>query len=438
MHNIIHNKKFCLIIWLCLVFLIAKSANAIVINEIMYNPDGTDSGREWIELYNDEAFDIDISEWRLYENDINHGLTISQGDLVIPGNGYAVIADNSDNFLVDYPDFNEAIIDSAFSLSNLGELICIKDNSLTFIDCVNYSTNWGADGNGKTLERKNPYEESTEDNWAESILDKGTPGMKNSVSNTSSEQNSTAEPKTISISVNVIGKKPSINNITVSPDYYSKEGFQIMPNAGENREITISAVVGDDESIDDIISVTATINNNDIELLKKETINEYEAFYEGKTNMGFYDTPGTYTVEIKAVDNSSSEEIKTAEFEYLELLAVDINFDNINFGDITSGANKFLNENNGLIIHNLGNLVSDIEISGTDLINGEETIDISNLQYQFSDFSFAPLLNIPTIADINLGCGESSYENMNLRLYIPEETKIGSYSSSITMTAIAD
>jgi len=433
-----YNKKFCLIVWICLIFLIAKSVNAIVINEIMYNPDGTDTSREWIELYNNEALDVDISEWKLYENDVNHGLTVSQGDLVIPSNEYAVITDNADSFLLDYPDFNKTLIDSAFSLTNLGELICIKDSSLTLVDCVDYSPSWGADGNSKSLERKNPDEESNEANWDESISDKGTPGMKNSVSSTSSEQNLTAEPKTIPIYVNIIGKKPSINNITISPDYYNIEGFQIMPNAGENKEITITAVIGDDYSIEDIVSVSATINSNEIELLKKETTSEYEAIYEGKANMSFYDFPGGYNVVIKAVDNSSSEEIKTIQFEYLELLAVDINFDSVNFGEITSGANKSLEGSSGLIIQNIGNLVSDIEISGTDLTNGEEIINISNLQYQFGAFSFVPLLNNPTLADINLICGESSYDNINLRLNIPEETKIGSYSGSITITAIAD
>ncbi len=433
-----YNKKFCMVVWICIVFLIARSADAIVINEIMYNPDGTDTGREWIELYNNEALDVDISEWKLYENDVNHGLTVSQGDLVIPVNEYAVIADSADSFLLDYPDFNKTLVDSAFSLNNLGELICIKDSSLTLADCVNYLPSWGADGNGKSLERKNPDEESNEDNWDESISDKGTPGFKNSVSSTSSEQNLTAEPKTISIYVNVIGQKPSINNITISPDYYSTEGFQIMPNAGQNKEITITAVIGDDDSIDDIVSAIATINSNDIELLRKETINEYEAIYEGKANMSFYDSPGSYNVIIRAVDNSSSEEIKTIQFEYLELLAVDINFDSVNFGEITSGTNKSLDGSSGLTIQNIGNLVSDIEISGTDLTNNEEIINISNLQYRFSASSFVSLLNNPIIADINLGYGESSYDNINLRLNIPEEAKIGSYSGSITITAVAD
>jgi len=432
-----HNKKIYLLVGICLVFLMAKSTDAIVINEIMYDPNGADGDREWIELYNNETNDIDITGWRFYESGTNHTLTLIQGNMIIPKNGYAVIVDNNDSFLSDYPSFNGTLIDSTFSLLQDGEFICILDSSLALVDCVNYSKSWGANDNGNTLEKIDPDKGSTKDNWNESKVNGGTPGMKNSVSSTISEQNLTAEPTTIPIYVNVIGKKPSINNITISPDYYSTEGFQIMPNAGENKEITINAVIGDDDSIDNIASVTTTINNNEIELLKKETLNEYEAIYEGKINMSFYDASGNYDITLKAVDNSSSEEIKTTQFEYLELLAIDINFDTINFGDITTGTNNTIS-NQDLTIHNIGNVISDIEVGGTNLTNGEEAVDISNLQYQFDTSPFVPLLNNPTIADISLGCDESSYKNMNLRLFIPEGTKTGSYSGSIIITAIAN
>jgi len=425
-----HNKKFCLIVWLCLVFLIAKSADAIVINEIMYSPDGTDTGHEWIELYNNEALDVDISEWKLYENNINHGLTLIQGDMIIPKDEYAIIVDKNDSFLLDYPGFNGTLIDSAFSLNNTGEFICIKNNS-ALVDCVDYSSSWGADGNGKTLEKIDPNKGNTKDNWNESRVNGGTPGMKNSV-------NDNADSDIIPLYVNVIGSIPSVNSINISPDCYSTQGFQVMPNAGKNKEITISAVIGDDDSIDDIISVIATINNNEIELLKKETISEYEAIYEGKTNMSFYDAPGTYIADVKAVDNSSLEQINTTEFNYLELLAVDISSGQINFGSLITGINNTLTGDNGSTICNIGNIISNIEISGTNLSNGNEIIGINNLYYEFGTSSFKPLSISPLIADINLGYGESSCTNMNLKLYIPTGTEKGDYTGSITMTAIAN
>jgi len=119
-------------------------------------------------------------------------------------------------------------------------------------------------------------------------------------------------------------------------------------------------------------------------------------------------------------------------------LALDISSGQISFGSLITGINNTLTGDNGLTISNMGNIISDIEISGTNLSNGDEIIGINNLYYNFGGSSFKPLLNNPTIANINLGCGELSYENMNLGLYIPEETKIGNYSGSITMTAVAD
>jgi len=391
----------------------------------MYAPSDDWGGtyNEWIELYNNDMETINLADWKIDEKTIPE--TIIQ-----PGE-YLIIARNDTKFKEFYPNVSCDVVRVAIQLNNAGEFICIRNSSLTSIDCVNYSSTWGADGNGNTLEKINPNKGNTKDNWNESKVLGGTPGMKNSV-------NDNADPNIMPLYVNVIGSIPSVNNITISPDYYDAEGFQIMPNAGENKEITISAIIGDDDTINDIVSVTATINSKEINLLKKESINEYEAIYEGKTNMSFYDLPGAYTAEVKAVDNSSLEQINTTEFNYLELLAVDISSGQISFDSLITGTNNTLTGNNGSTIRNIGNIISDIEISGTDLTNGKGIINISNLQYKFGASSFAPLLNTPTIADINLSCSESSYENMNLMLYIPEGTEKGDYTGSITMTAIAD
>ena len=37
--------------------------NKVYINEILPNPDDTNDASEWIELYNDNSVDIDLSDW---------------------------------------------------------------------------------------------------------------------------------------------------------------------------------------------------------------------------------------------------------------------------------------------------------------------------------------------------------------------------------------
>lgn len=142
-------KKFLLF----LINLIGISfyAHALIISEIMYDPQGSDTSREWIEVYNDTASDINLSTFKFFESGTNHGLVASQGGTTLSPNVYAVIADNPAKFLLDYPSFSGILFDSSFSLSNSGEFIVMKDGSGTQIDSVNYSTALGGNDDGSTL-----------------------------------------------------------------------------------------------------------------------------------------------------------------------------------------------------------------------------------------------------------------------------------------------
>ena len=147
----------------------------VTINEIMYNPPGADTDHEWLELYNNDTTDIDITGWCFYEAGINHSLTLIQGSMVIPSGGYAIIADNATTFLDEHQECNCTVIDSAFSLNNSGEYIALKNATLGIIDEVAYNASWGADGNGRTLEL------NATRGWEESRVDGGTPCQQNSV-----------------------------------------------------------------------------------------------------------------------------------------------------------------------------------------------------------------------------------------------------------------
>ncbi len=127
----------------------------VIINEIMYDLDGTDTEREWIEIKNNGNEAIDLSSWKLYENKTNHSLNLFKGnDSFIPASGYAVIADNAEKFLADWPEFSGIVFDSSFSLKNDGETLIIKDDIGNDIDKVDYLPEWGAGGDGNSLQFK--------------------------------------------------------------------------------------------------------------------------------------------------------------------------------------------------------------------------------------------------------------------------------------------
>lgn len=132
------------------------SAN-VMINEIMYDIDGTDTGREWIEIFNNSNVSVDLNKWRLFEGDTNHEINlVNENDSsIIPANGYIIIADNSIKFLSDNPNFSGTVFDSSFSLKNTGEIIILRNSELIDIDQVDYLPDWGANGDGNSLQKIN-------------------------------------------------------------------------------------------------------------------------------------------------------------------------------------------------------------------------------------------------------------------------------------------
>ncbi len=141
------------VVFLFLISCVAK-VNAIYISEIMYDPSGSDTSREWIEIYNDTEGGIDFTSWKFFESNTNHGITSYSGGQVLPAGSYAVIADNPTKFLEDYPSYSGILYDSAFSLSNSGEHISFKQSSSgSEIDFVDYNISLGGNNDGSTLSK---------------------------------------------------------------------------------------------------------------------------------------------------------------------------------------------------------------------------------------------------------------------------------------------
>lgn len=128
----------------------------VVLSEIMYDLEtGSDSGREWVEVFNSSGGSVNLTEWKLFENAVNHSISAYSGSETLSSGGYAIIADNPANFLADNPSFSGALFDSAFSLSNTGETLIMRccGSDLLDKDSVTYASTMGATGDGKTLQR---------------------------------------------------------------------------------------------------------------------------------------------------------------------------------------------------------------------------------------------------------------------------------------------
>lgn len=129
----------------------SSPSSNIVISEIMYDLPGADSDREWIEILNSDGIAINLEGWKFFENETNHGLALIQGLSNLQPNERAIIADDSSKFMEDHPQYSGILFDSSFSLNNTGESLSIKNGDI-IIDQVNYSSSWGANGDGNSLQ----------------------------------------------------------------------------------------------------------------------------------------------------------------------------------------------------------------------------------------------------------------------------------------------
>jgi hypothetical protein len=141
-------RKF---VWVFIFLLPSVASASVVISEIMYDLPGTDTGREWIEIHNTGRGDVDLTGWKLFEAATNHSLNNINGGNTLVADGYAIIADDTTQFLVDWPSFSGQLFDSSFSLSNSGEALSLKDSGSVAVDGVTYDTSLGGAGDGNTL-----------------------------------------------------------------------------------------------------------------------------------------------------------------------------------------------------------------------------------------------------------------------------------------------
>ena len=165
----------------------STSNDTIVINEINYNsPNSANSANsgDWVELFNPNNHEVDISGWVF--QDVSGGYFSMPAGTVMPAGGFLVLVENVNGFSSNYPLTTNILGDfgrdpNGFKLSNSGELILLKNANLEVIDSVRFSDKspWPAepDGNGSTLQLIHwQLDNALPQSWKP---DHPTPGMPN-------------------------------------------------------------------------------------------------------------------------------------------------------------------------------------------------------------------------------------------------------------------
>ena len=170
---------------------INSSGLNLVINEINYkSPDSFDTG-DWVEIYNPNEVDIDISEWVLKDNNDSNEFIFPSGTS-IAGDDYLVIVRNIDDFTEFYPEINSYVGEFNFGLSSSADAVRLFNSDLILQDEVYYesSSPWPslANGDGYTLELIDPsYDNSLPSSWS-NINYHGSPDAINSATASINEE----------------------------------------------------------------------------------------------------------------------------------------------------------------------------------------------------------------------------------------------------------
>jgi len=159
---------------------LALADSAVVFNEIMYHPAGTnEAALEWIELHNQHAVDIDLSGWRL-----DGGIDFNFGEgTIIRAGGYLVVASSPTNLTAI--GVTNVVGPFRNRLSNAGDRLVLRNNDSRIIDELTYNSelDWpvAPDGAGPSLtKRARNLRSANAANWRASHEIGGTPGRANS------------------------------------------------------------------------------------------------------------------------------------------------------------------------------------------------------------------------------------------------------------------
>jgi len=121
----------------------------VVINEVYYDVGGvhgTEPDNEWVELYNNADYDINLKNWSLTDSEGVTGSVTS--DVTIPAKGFAVLSNEDTTWplwsiLPGVPTIN--LGGSVLQLGNSGDFLTLKDstnNPVDFVAWENHSPGW--------------------------------------------------------------------------------------------------------------------------------------------------------------------------------------------------------------------------------------------------------------------------------------------------------
>lgn len=305
-------------LFLC-ALLVPFAANAgIYISEIMYDPEGSDSDKEWVEVVNVGTSPVDLSEYRIGKGGVDdYKISYLSGKQKIDQDETAIIAlvSSDPSKTPGYFSSLSANLFASASLSsftNSGGTIVLKNKDRQNVDSVTYDKNIGASGDGNSLQKN-------DNKW---IAQKPSPGYVSTLASVSLNQNNSAGTNQATESYNVQGSGGlNMSNWPTEPKIYTNSGGDRTIVSGVTTEFTGKTIGLKKEPIDNARYVW---NFGDGATGEGQTVS-HTYIYPGVYSLVLDSSSGYYSASDKAVIKVISSpivisNIKSESPGYLELM----------------------------------------------------------------------------------------------------------------------
>lgn len=211
---------------------ITATEGDVVINEVFfdtYPPVGLPE-YDYLELYNNSGFDINLENWTLTIKDDARTLP----NVNLPANEYLIVTSSA--AVTEYETFGNTIgLITTTMLTNTGVPIVLKDTLGEIIHSIEYTPEWYRDNNkidgGWSIEQIDPNAIcAMENNWRASVAEiGGTPGSINSVD---AENPDNTPPTIINADITTNNTIAVLFSENVQPIHINSQHIILSPNQG--------------------------------------------------------------------------------------------------------------------------------------------------------------------------------------------------------------
>lgn len=428
------NMKIMVLFLVAIMQLVIVSASEVVISQVLYNPAGSDSGGEAVELQNQGITIVDISGWIISTETSIADAIIPEGTTLLP-DAYYLIADVGWSTTRDNLMWREADTEQTITLANTNAGVALSNGTDT-MDAVGWGDPLqinaglfeGTPHTGVTDGESLLRSQDTNDNSQDFIA---------AVANFPVRVLNENE---ILITAVVGGSAAEILSITITPDDDTDlAGVQIAPVPGSVKPIRVRARVRDAQGHNDITAVTFTFLNQNY-TANKTVVDPTTADFEAELNLSYSLLPGLYNVDVIVLDNgflSSS----SASFEYMSLAAISVDSSALTLpglpGSVVEVIGDIDQSTSNITMTNHGNVPLDILLSATNLTDGLRIIESSQIAFTFNnDYTSAVAGTLGKEVLVSLGLGSAEQRGMSVKLTIPTTTSPGNYTGSISVIGV--